>query len=113
MMKWATERGMITFRKDLPDGSVLLALVRYDDECRNGHNTFSITCDVYDKRGGRREPALKNAAGRTQIACKGVYDFNEEELSRLHKAAEDVKEVFRLWQTRQDRRARASFGQMG
>jgi hypothetical protein len=45
--------------------------------------------------------------------CKGIYDFNEEELSRLHKAAEDVKEVIKLWRARQDKRAGASFTQMG
>jgi len=37
------------FRKELPDGSVLVAHVRYDDECKNGHNTFAITADLYDR----------------------------------------------------------------
>jgi hypothetical protein len=27
--------------------------LRYDDECGNGHNTFSVTLDVYQKRGNR------------------------------------------------------------
>ncbi len=32
--------------------------VRYDDRCGNGHNTFSITADIWEKRPrrGRRVP---------------------------------------------------------
>lgn len=33
-----------------PKGSRIWATVRYDDECRNGHNTFAITADI--KGGG-------------------------------------------------------------
>jgi len=29
------------------------ARIRYDDQCGNGHNTFSITCDTDEKCGGR------------------------------------------------------------
>jgi hypothetical protein len=38
-----------TFRKELSDGSVLVASVRFDDECKNGHNTFTIMADLYEK----------------------------------------------------------------
>jgi hypothetical protein len=27
--------------------------IRFDDDCRNGHNTFSITCDIDEARGGK------------------------------------------------------------
>ena len=37
-----------TFKKELSDCSVLVAKVRFDDECKNGHNTFSITADLYE-----------------------------------------------------------------
>lgn len=30
----------------------ITANVRYDDQCGNGHNSFSITADIYEKRGG-------------------------------------------------------------
>jgi uncharacterized protein Usg len=29
----------------------IIATVRHDDECKNGHNTFSITGDIYYKKG--------------------------------------------------------------
>lgn len=37
----------------------IIATVRYDDECGNGHNSFAITADIYDptKRGNDREIA--------------------------------------------------------
>lgn len=31
----------------------MLVKIRFDDECRNGHNTFSITCDIDEARGGK------------------------------------------------------------
>ena len=34
----------------------IIVKIRYDDECSNGHNTFTITADTY-KRSGRRESA--------------------------------------------------------
>jgi hypothetical protein len=32
----------------------IIVEVRYDDECRNGHNTFAITADVKEQRGNGR-----------------------------------------------------------
>lgn len=46
------------FRKAFDDGemkSSLLAIVAHDDRCENGHNTFSITGELY--RNGRLESA--------------------------------------------------------
>jgi len=45
--------------------------------------------------------------------CKGIHDFNEEELARLHEAAEEVKEIVSSANARQQKRMAASFGQMG
>lgn len=33
--------------------------------------------------------------------CKGVHDFNEEELARLRRAAEEVKEIVKSANARQ------------
>ena len=35
----------------LPDGGRIVAEIRFDDQCRNGHNTFSITGDTFDPKG--------------------------------------------------------------
>jgi hypothetical protein len=45
--------------------------------------------------------------------CKGVHDFNEEELARLHEAAEEVKEILKSANVRQQKSMGASFRQMG
>jgi len=49
-----------TFRADAfdDDGNpiVIVAKVRYDDECGNGHNTFAITGELYDRT--RRVPHM-------------------------------------------------------
>ena len=31
----------------------LVVQIRHDDQCGNGHNSFAITADVYEKTGGR------------------------------------------------------------
>jgi hypothetical protein len=38
---------------------------------------------------------------------KGVHEFNEEELARLHKASEEVKEVVKSANDRQQKRMSA------
>jgi hypothetical protein len=45
--------------------------------------------------------------------CKGIHDFNDDELARLHEAAEQVKEVLQSANARQQKRMGASFRQMG
>jgi hypothetical protein len=37
-----------TFRKDLSKWSWIVAEVRHDDRCGNGHNSFGITADLYE-----------------------------------------------------------------
>lgn len=46
--KWSSSR-------EYREGSQKLRMrvkIRFDDDCRNGHNTFSITCDIDAARGG-------------------------------------------------------------
>jgi hypothetical protein len=44
---------------------------------------------------------------------KGIHDFNEDELARLHSAAEEVKAIMKSVDDRQQKRTGASFRQMG
>lgn len=37
------------FRKQIDNNTVIIVTVRHDDTCRNGHNTFSVTGDIYKK----------------------------------------------------------------
>lgn len=50
---------------------VLVAKVRHDDECGNGHNTFSVTATLYGPDRIPGERTTKNAAGRTLWMCGG------------------------------------------
>lgn len=52
------------WRKDLDDGSVLVVIVRWDDECGNGRNIFSVTANLYDRdRFIAGEECVVNARG--------------------------------------------------
>jgi hypothetical protein len=53
-----------TFRKELSDGSVLVASVRFDDECKNGHNTFAIMADLYEETRRNGEQSVVNSRGK-------------------------------------------------
>lgn len=59
---------MKTFRKDYTRNSgpeTIVATVRHDDRCGNGHNTFSITGDVYIRDRHYGEPTVKHESGAT------------------------------------------------
>ena len=68
-----TKKQEKTFRTEYmnEDGQscVLIVKVRYDDECNNGHNTFTITGELYDRsyriRGDSLVDQLKNSSGKT------------------------------------------------
>ena len=57
----------------------IIATIRYDDECGNGHNSFSITGDIY--KHNRRSDA-------SMICCGCIHDEIKKyfpELSHLIK----------------------------
>lgn len=65
---------------------VLIATVRHDDKCRNGHNTFSITGDLYDRP--QRIPFetfAKNAKGKTLWlgSCGCIHEEIAEHIPEL------------------------------
>lgn len=68
-----------TFRGEYTEGGhtrVVVASVRYDDQCGNGHNTFSITGMVYGPHGCARDGVEKTADGKrvTCESCGCVHD---------------------------------------
>lgn len=50
----------LEYRRDLADGAIIVAEVRHDDQCGNGHNSFAVTADLYEPGYQRGEPTLKN-----------------------------------------------------
>ena len=66
-----------TFKKELSDGSVLVANVRFDNECKNGHNTFAITADLYEETRRNGEPSVVNSRGekRYLTSCGCQHDL--------------------------------------
>lgn len=49
----------------------IVAEVRHDDDCGNGHNTFSITADLYESYPHLGEPTIKTPEGKTLWMCGG------------------------------------------
>ena len=70
-MSVLTKNQKKTFSKDLPDNQKIIAEVRFDDDCGNGHNTFSITGSIYE--GKSREP----------IMCGCIHDEIREHFPEL------------------------------
>src|SRR5262245_39920246 len=55
-----TKRQRKEFRADYMDGDrpgVIVAEVRFDDQCGNGHNTFAITAEIFEPPYQRGEPS--------------------------------------------------------
>lgn len=74
-----TKKQTKTFRADYTDKGqpqTLIAKVRHDDECSNGHNTFSITADLYTPQPQRGEPTIQHESGKVLWlnACGCLHD---------------------------------------
>lgn len=61
----------------------IIVRIRHDDECRNGHETFSITADVY--RGMKREPVVAGCCH--DIIARYVPEL--EPLIKWHQTSSD------------------------
>lgn len=59
------------YRTEYFDGNenpcVLIATVRYDDQCGNGHNSFAITGDLYEQYPQRGEPTTIFGQGHRKL----------------------------------------------
>lgn len=76
------------FRAEWTDANgahVLIAQVRHDDECGNGHNTFSITGTLYGERGDRRDGSetTKDGARVYVESCGCLHDEIVERIPAL------------------------------
>jgi hypothetical protein len=81
-MTTLTKKQVKTFRYDHTarglsgNNFVLIAKVRHDDECGNGHNTFSITGELYDRARIPGEASIKHANGTTYYlgSCGCIHE---------------------------------------
>lgn len=70
------------------DDIVVEATVRWDDKCGNGHNSFSIVADVYDREHmSPCEPCMRSANGKRLWlgACGCCHDIVRKYLPELAK----------------------------
>jgi hypothetical protein len=78
-----------TFRADYLDGrgkpETLVAVVRWDDECGNGHNSFSVTGTLYGPDRIAGESTIVHKSGKTLWCFSGgcVHDEIERRLPGL------------------------------
>jgi hypothetical protein len=77
-----------TFRVDINTARgpvVHIAKVRYDDQCGNGHNSFAITCETYEKGGSRDEPSVTHKGGRSlrMSSCGCQHDIISKHFPQL------------------------------
>jgi hypothetical protein len=63
-LKMLTKNQVKTFQKENSDGDILCVTIRHDDRCGNGHNTFSVTGDLFDRPFMRGEPYKINSSGK-------------------------------------------------
>lgn len=74
-----------TFSAEDSDGNVYIARVRFDDECGNGHNTFSVTCDVYDRDRANGDASVTNKSGKRRWlgSCGCCHDDVRKRFPKL------------------------------
>ncbi|MDD5540949.1 MAG: hypothetical protein PHG61_09690 [Candidatus Marinimicrobia bacterium] len=62
-----TKHQVKNFSREFYQDGILCKLVvnvRYDDRCGNGHNTFAITADLFDRCHRNREPSTELSTGK-------------------------------------------------
>lgn len=65
----------------------LIVNIRYDDRCGNGHNTFAITADLYDRCHKTSEPTTELSTGKHRWlgSCGCLHDVIKKVYPELTK----------------------------
>lgn len=77
------------FRADVFEGGkplIVVAVVRHDDECMNGHNSFSITGKIYELGYSFRDGVLAHAKAGCRLgmsSCGCVHDDIKKHIPEL------------------------------
>lgn len=74
-----TKKQVKAFRKDYTENGkpvTIIAKVRFDDQCGNGHNTFSITADIFESHRHPGEETIVHESGKTMwlSSCGCCHD---------------------------------------
>lgn len=81
-----TKQYRAEYTNEHEEDCVLIATVRHDDRCKNGHNTFSITGELYDiPHRIHGEASVKNAKGKTLwlVSCGCIHQEIAERIPEL------------------------------
>lgn len=73
------------------DPCTLIAEVRHDDCCNNGHNSFAITGDLYEKHPHRGEPTIKHAKTSQTLWLGSGGCLHDEIAKRIPELAPFIK----------------------
>lgn len=68
-----TKNQIKTLIGTLDNGDRIVAKIRYDDQCGNGHNTFAITADIYTKANARLMDKGCNVASYMGGCCHDEF----------------------------------------
>ena len=89
-----TEKQEKKYRADYIDDDgkpgVIIATVRYDDRCGNGHNSFAITADVYGLERHPGEPTTTHKNGQ-KLWCWGGGCMHDEVAEHFPELAHLIK----------------------
>jgi hypothetical protein len=88
-----TKKQVKTFRKDFTEDGrpgVIVAEVRHDDECGNGHNTFAITATLYGPDRCPGESTVLHKSGKT-LWCHGGGCCHDEVAKHFPELAPFIK----------------------
>lgn len=93
MQTTLTKKQKKAFRKDyIVNGKpeTIIAHVRHDDECGNGHNTFSITGEIYTTDRQPGETTVTHRTGKT-LWCNGGGCIHDEIAKHFPELAPLIK----------------------
>ena len=79
--KKTLEREMIIDNKP----AKMIVTIRYDDKCENGHNSFTITADLYDRDYGTECTELSTGEMRGLGSCGCLHDHIAKYFPELQK----------------------------
>lgn len=63
-----TKQRWISESRTCGKNEFMRAEIRFDDDCRNGHNTFAITCDIFERTINGRVRDIGGGAAHDEIA---------------------------------------------